>query len=152
MAAPGGGLRHRWLHALLDRSRQPPLVGRGRELSLLLQRLTAAGRGESSIVVLSGEPGVGKTRLLTELADDAAATGWWVLVGQALDSEGMPPYLPFVEALHEYVRVSTVDDLRMQLGDSAPEVAIVLPEIARRLTDLPASKRLEGEGQRYPVV
>ncbi len=116
---------------------------------MLTERLTAAGRGESSIVVLSGEPGVGKTRLLTELADHAAAKGWWVLVGRALDSEGMPPYLPFVEALHEHVRLCAVDDLRTQLGDSAPEVALVLPEVARRLPDLPASNRLEPEGQRY---
>jgi hypothetical protein len=108
-----------------------------------MERLTAAGRGESSIVVLSGEPGVGKTRLLTELADHAAANGWQVLVGQALDSEGMPPYLPFVEALHEHVRACTVHDLRAQLGEGAPEVAHVLPEVAHKLPDLATSTRLE---------
>jgi DNA-binding CsgD family transcriptional regulator len=136
-------------HTVPGRSPQPPLVGRGRELALLVERLDAAGRGESSVVMLSGEPGVGKTRLLTELADHAAVSGWRVLVGQAFDSEGMPPYLPFLEALHEHVRACPLDELRAQLGDGAADVALVLPDVGRRLPDLPASRRLELESDRY---
>jgi DNA-binding CsgD family transcriptional regulator/tetratricopeptide (TPR) repeat protein len=114
-----------------------------------MERLTAAGRGEASNVVLSGEPGVGKTRLLTELAAYAAAKGWRVLVGQAVDSEGVPPYLPFVDALHEHVRVCAADDLRAQLGEGASQVALVLPEVARTLPDLAAINRLDAESHRY---
>src|SRR5215204_1655135 len=98
----------------LDRSRQPVFVGRERELTLLRARLTQSSRGEPGVVSLSGEPGVGKTRLLTELADSAAAHGWRVLVGQAFDSAGMPPYLPFVEALREHIRACSIDDLSAQ--------------------------------------
>jgi DNA-binding NarL/FixJ family response regulator len=140
---------HPWAQPAPGKSRQPSLVGRERELALLAERLTAAGRGELGIVMLSGEPGVGKTRLLTELADHAAATGWQVLVGQAFDSEGMPPYLPFLEALHEHVRACPADDLRRQLGDGAPDVALVLPDVGRRLPDLPTSRQLEPESDRY---
>lgn len=118
---------------------------------MLWERLEAASRGEPGIVLLSGEPGVGKTRLLTELADRAAAKGWRVLVGQAFDTDGMPPYLPFLEALHEHIRACPVDDLKMQLGDGAPEVALVLPEVGRRLPDLHVRTHLEAERDRYQL-
>src|SRR5687767_10563999 len=76
-----------------------PLVGREGELATLLGRLADAGRGQGGVALVAGEPGIGKTRLLAELADRAGAAGWTVLVGHAYDTEGMPPYLPFIEAL-----------------------------------------------------
>ena len=136
-------------HLVLGKSRQPPLVGRERELGVLIERLTAAGRGDSGIVLLSGEPGVGKTRLLNELADRAGAKGWRVLVGHAFDSEGMPPYLPFLEALHEHVRTCPLDALMAQLGDAVEEIAFVLPELGRRLPDLPVRRQFERASDRY---
>src|SRR5262245_24994380 len=137
MASSADRPAHPWPHAVLGRSPQPPLVGRGPEFASLIERLEAEGRGESGVVLLSGEPGVGKTRLLTEVADHAKANGWHVLVGQAFDSEGMPPYLPFLEALHDHVRACPLDDLRMHLGDRAEDVALVLPDVGRRRPDPP---------------
>jgi hypothetical protein len=75
-----------------------PLVGRERELALLDERLAAVGRGEGRLVLVAGEPGIGKTRLLAELAERAARGGWRVLQGRAYEPEGMQPYLPFAEA------------------------------------------------------
>jgi hypothetical protein len=60
-----------------------------------------------------------------------------------------PPCLPFLEALNEYVRSGPLDDLRAQLGDGAPDVALVLPEVGRRLPDLPARHLLAPESDRY---
>jgi hypothetical protein len=110
-----------------------------------MEQLDAAARGESRVVLLSGEPGVGKTRLLDEVAQRAARPGWQILVGQAFDSEGMPPYLPFVEALRVHVQACPLDDLRAQLGDGAQDVVLLLPEVGRRLSDLPAARQLEHE-------
>jgi DNA-binding CsgD family transcriptional regulator/tetratricopeptide (TPR) repeat protein len=131
-----------------DRPRRP-FVGRERELARLTECLAAARCGDFAIVLLSGEPGVGKTRLLTELGTHAAASGWQVLVGQALESQGMPPYLPFLEALREHVRACPVDDLKAQLGDGAPEIARVLPDVSRRLPDLPSGRNRDPESDRY---
>jgi tetratricopeptide (TPR) repeat protein len=131
------------------RSRQAPFVGRDREFALLLDRLNAAGLGRLGVMLLKGEPGVGKTRLVLELADHAASAGWRVLIGAAFDSEGAPPYLPFVEALQHYVRACPLDELRQQLGETAADVALVLPEIGRKLPDVPARVPHDADSDRY---
>ncbi len=77
-----------------------PLVGRDVELSTLTAALAAAAEGAPGAVLVSGDAGAGKTRLLTALAEQAAAAGDTVLIGHCpnLGSLGLP-YLPFSEAL-----------------------------------------------------
>lgn len=76
-----------------------PMVGRARELKTLLDALELAGRGQPGAVVVAGDAGVGKTRLLREVAEHAARSGAVVLVGHCLDVGGVGlPYLPFTEA------------------------------------------------------
>lgn len=72
---------------------RPPLVGRTDELGLLSGALAAAGAGTPGVVLVSGEAGVGKTRLVTELAAVAARTGALVLSGTAVDVGESPPLL-----------------------------------------------------------
>src|SRR5690242_3601548 len=124
-------------------------IGRRHELGVLLERLDAAGRGQGGVSLVSGEPGIGKTRLLRELADAARTRGAVVLAGQAYESEGMPPYLPFVEALREYVRSCPPDLLRAQLGRGAASVALLAPDVPELLPDLPPSPALSPEHERY---
>ncbi|MDQ0380115.1 DNA-binding CsgD family transcriptional regulator/tetratricopeptide (TPR) repeat protein [Amycolatopsis thermophila] len=77
-----------------------PLVARTDEMRRLRAAFAAAERGEAGAVLVSGDAGVGKTRLLTELAEHAASRGALVLTGRCLDvREGGLPYLPFAEAL-----------------------------------------------------
>ena len=104
-----------------------PLAGRERELAVLAERLEAAGRGNSGVLLIAGEPGVGKTRLLREGAEQAQANGWRVLLGHAYDSEGMPPYLPFAEALQGYIRGCSDDELKAELGLGGAEVSRIVP-------------------------
>jgi len=106
-----------------------PFVGRERERALLLERLKAAGDGQGGVVLVAGEPGIGKTRLLEELADGARAAGWTVIGGRAYETEGLPPYLPFIEAVSEWANACTDDNLRSCLGGSAAEVALLVPEV-----------------------
>jgi DNA-binding CsgD family transcriptional regulator/tetratricopeptide (TPR) repeat protein len=79
---------------------QAPFVGRGRQLDVLRSALVRAATGEPGAVLLAGDAGVGKTRLLLELIAHATASGATVLVGHCLDiGEVGLPYLPFTEAL-----------------------------------------------------
>src|SRR5262245_20101917 len=75
----------------------PPLVGRDRELALLHDRLTAARDGRGSLVLISGEAGIGKTALANALGREAADAGARVLVGHCYDRTETPPYGPWRE-------------------------------------------------------
>lgn len=126
--------------------RQSPFVGRQPELSVLLDRLDAAASGRGSVALVSGEAGAGKTRLVGELAERARAAGWTVLTGRAYETEGLPPYLPFREALTAYARARADDELRALLGDRAAAIARLAPEV-RRLGDLPPDPPLSPEDE-----
>ena len=126
-----------------------PFVGRQREVMTLTTCLEAARTGQAGIVLVAGEPGIGKTRLLLELGRRALDAGWEVLTGRAYDTEGMPPYLPFIEALRDYVRACPADELRTQLGDGAADVALIVPDINHRLPGLRPSPPLSSDHERY---
>ncbi|MDD7933844.1 BTAD domain-containing putative transcriptional regulator [Actinomycetospora straminea] len=83
--------------------RQGSLVGRAEELAVVRATLRRAAAGDGAHVVVEGEPGVGKTRLLVELAADAAQRGALVVWGRGLDDRGAPTMWPWVQVLHGLV-------------------------------------------------
>jgi DNA-binding NarL/FixJ family response regulator len=98
-----------------------PLVGRENEMSLLRRALKSVTIPDTSgtaprAVFVAGAAGVGKTRLLRGLADEAARQGVVVLWGGAYESGLLPPYLPFIEALRPYLRSLSTDELRLVFG------------------------------------
>ena len=127
----------------------PPFVGRERELASLTERLQRPQPGNVDVLLIAGEPGVGKTRLMEEAAAIARNSGRQVLVGHAYDSEGMPPYLPFTEALQDYLQLVSQDDLRRQLGAIAADIALLVPDLRVRMPDIPASVHSDPESDRY---
>src|SRR6185503_6298224 len=78
------------------------LVGRAAELKHLKQYWDLAQQARGQLVLLSGEPGVGKTRLAQELLAHARQSGATVLRGGCYEFEATTPYLPFVEAVRQY--------------------------------------------------
>ncbi len=126
----------------------PPLVGHQREMALLWDQFEAAARGRTHVVLITGEPGIGKTRLLDEMAARAERVGATILRGEASEAEGMPPYLPFLEALGRYVRTAPVDQLREQVSLEVTPLAGILPELATRLGELPPAYPLPPEQAR----
>jgi DNA-binding NarL/FixJ family response regulator len=79
------------------------LVGRASELGHLLSLLDAVEQGEARILVLSGEPGIGKTRLLQSVMADAAERGFRVFAGRGTELEHEVPFAPLVEAFDDAV-------------------------------------------------
>jgi DNA-binding NarL/FixJ family response regulator len=106
------------------------LVGRASEVDAVDRLLAQVARGESAVLELVGEPGIGKTRLLAELAVRADARGYLVLSGRAGELELDLPFWVFVDALDEYVHgldPQRLDDLD---GDVLAELATVFPSLA----------------------
>jgi class 3 adenylate cyclase len=80
---------------------QTPFVGRERERADLRRAVEDARVGHGSLVLVSGEAGVGKTRLLQEVDAEADARGMRVLAGHSVNDEGRAPYLPFTEMIEQ---------------------------------------------------
>jgi DNA-binding SARP family transcriptional activator len=122
-------------------------VGRGGELGRLASVWDAAGAPGARLVLIAGEPGVGKTRLAAELADRAAHDAP-VLAGRCDEDLGVP-YQPFVEALRDHVARGTPATLRTGLGRWAGELTRLVPEIAELLDDLDPPLRADPETERH---
>ncbi len=113
----------------------PP--GRVREFATLWAQFEAAVSGRSSVVMVTGDPGIGKTHLLDAIATRAETVGALVLRGSASDAEGMPPYLPFLNAFGRYIRTADSTVLQRQTGSMAAILAAIFPELRERLSALP---------------
>src|SRR5690349_14383639 len=125
-----------------------PFVGRSPELETLRALMpTAEGEGRR-VVLLSGEPGSGKSRLAREFAAEAAGLGALVLYG-ACDAVVHTPYGPFVEALEHLARVVDPGELRVASGPSSGELTRLLPELPARLGDLPAPVQADADTERH---
>src|SRR6266700_3926954 len=114
-----------------------PLLGRTAELSTLIKLYHVAQRGQTQVVLLEGEVGIGKTRLATEFLAWAETEGADVLQGHAFETGGQLPYRPVIEALRPRIeRENAPDDL---LSDTwLAELSRLLPELCDRYPDLPA--------------
>jgi len=109
-------------------------VGREHELKQLHAAFDAALSGQGSLVMVVGEPGIGKTALCEQLATYAALRGGKALVGHCYEEGSLTlPYLPFVEAMRSYVLARDPDGLKTDLGSGAAEVARIVSEIRDRL-------------------
>jgi len=104
----------------------PPLVGRVYELSLLDQHLAGIG---PPVLVLAGEPGIGKTRLLRAAAAQAVSRGWRVLASGCERRGGQEPYAPLLGALQRHIMSQKLARQRTSLRGCAWLVRL-LPELA----------------------
>jgi predicted ATPase len=120
---------------------EPVLVGWRHELSSLWSQFEESLTGQRRVALVADEPGIGKTRLAQEVARRAEQMGVLVLHGGASEAEGMPPYLPFLEALGQDIRATAPDALRAQTGAMASVLATILPELSLCMGELPINYR-----------
>ena len=110
-----------------------PMVGRARELARLVDLLDSVARGEAAVALVSGDAGVGKTRLVTELAGQATERGFTVLAGRCAELGDSVPYLPLADALRSVTgdasaRVAGLVADRPVLGRLLPDHGPGIPE------------------------
>lgn len=135
------------LPAALDQHGSLPFLGRERELQLLTRAWAEAATGYRA-VILAGEPGIGKTRLVAELAERVHAQGAPVLYGRCHEDLDLP-YQPFAEALHTYVSDCPLDELTDQLGPLGGELVRIVPGLPKHVPHLSAPLPAEPETERY---
>jgi predicted ATPase len=111
-------------------------VGRRHELDALRSALDATRAGQGRLVLLSGEPGIGKTRTAVELGNHALLEGAQVVWGRCHEEAGAPPYWPWAQVVRGIIQAHDDGALRDDLGAGAADIAEVVPGIRDRLTDL----------------
>jgi DNA-binding CsgD family transcriptional regulator/tetratricopeptide (TPR) repeat protein len=109
-----------------DRSATHPLMGRARELATLSDWVGVNGSSPTRAVLLAGDAGVGKTRLLAELTASAERAGWRTMVGHCLDfGDSALPYLPFSELVG---RLAAEDATAVErLAETHPAISVLAP-------------------------
>jgi tetratricopeptide (TPR) repeat protein len=127
-----------------------PLLGRAHELADLDATLEEASAGRGGLVLLTGEPGIGKTRLATALGERAAAEGHRVAWARGWDGGGAPAFWPWVQIVRAVAAERDDDALRAELGAGARWVAQLAPELRERL-GLPEAGDLESEQARFAL-
>lgn len=149
------GFEDRWrLHEVVWRKESPagpgktPFVARENERSELNALVADLTRNRGSLVMIGGEPGVGKTRLAEEIAAEAKRRSFRVLTGRCYEMDSPSPYLPFIELLEAAANDVDRDTFRLALGDTAGEVAKVMPQLRNLFDDLPPPLEIPPEQER----
>ncbi|HEX8917549.1 MAG TPA: AAA family ATPase, partial [Chloroflexota bacterium] len=120
------------------------LVGRANELSAILSELEAVRRGGGRLVMLTGEPGVGKTRLAQEVTRRLVEQSCTIITGRCYEIEQSTPYYPFLEALRTLYAVLPAS-LRNEVPQRWPQLARLMPD----LIPVPMTERAPQDEQPY---
>ncbi len=121
-----------------------PYVGRAGERARLLERWERAAGGERQVVLVTGEAGVGKTRLVSHVAQSGLPDHALILYGRCDEDQGMP-YQPWRELLRDYAQVAP----RGLLRPYASELARLVPGLSHRLGPVPAAPAGDPDSDRY---
>jgi DNA-binding CsgD family transcriptional regulator len=124
-----------------------PFVGRAAVLERLRGLAPTAGADGRRVVLIGGEPGSGKTRLVREFAKEAAGDGVLVLYG-ASDAVVQTPYGPFVQALDHLARVIDPVELRAALGSAGGNLVRLLPDLTETVGELAVPATADADTER----
>ncbi len=113
----------------------------------MLNKLADARTSRGSVILLAGEPGIGKTRLTEEFCEHASS-GATVIRGNCYEGDVSAPFGPWTEALRSLIEQTPDAGLRETHGPGAPDIAVMMPEIKRRMPDLEEAPKLDPESER----
>jgi tetratricopeptide (TPR) repeat protein len=124
-------------------------VGREHELRALRAALAEALQDRGRLVLIPGEPGIGKSRLADEIALEANAAGATVAWGRCWEAGGAPAYWPWVQPLRSLLRRLPQEKLESHLGGGGSPLAEILPELRQLLRGLPPAPSVDPETARF---
>ncbi len=125
------------------------LIGRGGELEQLDAALSDAIERRGRVVLITGEPGIGKTALARTFVERASQRGAAWAWATCWDGGGAPAYWPWMQIARALTRNEDIATLRTELGDAAPWIAGLLPELAGSLGSPALSSDLNAEQARF---
>ena len=132
--------------------RHTPFVGRQAEGERLNAMVQEARGGRGGLVMLVGEPGIGKTRMAEELAAAVQGEGGTVMWGRCYEGEWAPPYGPFAEAIESYTNGTDLAALGADLGNGAGSIARLVPKVREFLPDIPEPPQLQPDEERFRLL
>src|ERR687895_2471223 len=124
-------------------------VGRQREMGRLKAILENTLSGQGQLLMLVGEPGIGKTRTAQELAARAEQRGARVLWGWCYEEEGAPPFWPWLQPIRSYIQQRDVEQLQSEMGPGAADIAEIISEVRDKLPGLEPPPALPPEQARF---
>jgi class 3 adenylate cyclase len=133
----------------LDRLASGVFVGREEELEKLRSGVDDCLSARGSVLLLVGEPGIGKTRTSEELATYARLRGAQVLWGRCYEGDGAPSYWPWMQIIRAYVHERDPQLLISEMGSGAADIAEVVSEVRQQLPGLPVPPKLEPDQARF---
>jgi tetratricopeptide (TPR) repeat protein len=129
----------------LTRLSRPVLVGREEPLQRLIDLWTETKQGQGHLVFITGEAGVGKTRLAQELIQHAGEAT--VLIGHCREPAGRSAYQPFIDALKIHLTSTPVEQVNQQVGQILDEVGQFIPEVHQLMSQYAIPKPADSETQ-----
>jgi len=108
-------------------------VGRKAELKQLLAGLDGVFERNGGLFLLSGEPGIGKTRLAERIRLEARTRGVAVLWGRSTQAEGAPPYWPWIQILRSLLKDRGPEEFGRLAGPGLAQVLQIVPDLRRLL-------------------
>ena len=116
----------------------PVLIGRTSELAALHLCVEQVERGKGQVALLSGEAGIGKSRLVAETKIYATAQGFLLLQGQCFPTDRTCPYAPLLDLLRLHLAASPPEQAVEEIGPLASTLSPLLPDLLPQLSDLPS--------------
>jgi tetratricopeptide (TPR) repeat protein len=135
---------------LLPVANELPFSGRDAERDALREQWKSASTDGRTVTLISGEPGVGKTRLTSELARAAHEDGAWVLAGRC-DENISAPFAPWIEILRHVLAHAPTELLTAHVDRHGGELTRLVPELARRVDKVPAPRTLDPETEQLAL-
>jgi DNA-binding CsgD family transcriptional regulator len=126
----------------------PIVIGRSAELTALHLLIDRAKSGKGQVALLSGEAGIGKSRLAAEAKTYATAQGFLLLQGQCFPTDRSCPYAPLLDLLRSHFATSSPEQVATKMGSMASALSPLLPDLLPLPSDLPPLPPLDPEQEK----